>query len=50
MSLGSVSEVHSQLMLARDLGYVTQSQYNAAELQCETTLKLITRLIRSIRS
>ncbi len=50
ISLGSASEVHSQLMLAKDLDYLSVADYQDVEAQCETVHKLISGLIRSIRS
>lgn len=49
ISLGSASEVHSQLMLARDLNYVSTDEYESIGTQCEIVHKLLSGLIRSIR-
>ena len=50
IALGSASEVHSQLMLARDLSYLTMPEFDRAEISCETVHKLLAALIRSIRT
>jgi|SRR5581483_4753225 len=50
ISLGSVSEIHSQLMLARDLGYLAAEDYERAEQKIEIVHKALAALIKSIRS
>ena len=49
ISLGSVSEIHSQLMLAKDLGYISVSEYELLEEKIEIIHKALAALIKSIR-
>jgi four helix bundle protein len=49
VSLGSVSEVHSQLMLAKDLSYISEIDYKAMDQQIEIVHKAPVALIKSIR-
>jgi len=50
VALSSVSEVHSQLMLARDLQYLKPSDYGELEAKIEVIHKALVALIKSIRS
>ena len=50
VSLGSVAEVHSQLMLARDLGYVSAADYSLIEARIELVHKALSALIKAVRS
>jgi four helix bundle protein len=50
IALGSVSEVHSQLMLAKDLRYISEINFKAAEEQIEIIHKALAALIKTIRS
>ncbi|SRR6266404_7161353 len=49
IALGSVSEVHSQLMLVKDLHYISETEYKALEEQIEIVHKALSALIKSIR-
>ncbi len=44
---GSLEELRYQLLLAKDLGYITTSEFNDAEKLCEETAKLIYLWIKS---
>jgi len=50
ISLGSVSEVHSQLMLAKDLGYISEGEFNSLEAKIEAIHKGLAALIKAVRS
>ncbi len=50
VSLGSVSEIHSQLMLARDLQYISEAHFNRLETSIELIHKGLVALIKSIRA
>lgn len=45
---GSLTEVCNQLMIARDVGYITSEEFNVIWKQTEIAGKLITGLIKSI--
>lgn len=45
---GSVTECQSQLLIARDLGYLSAAEYDRVEEQMITVHKLLTGLIKSI--
>jgi four helix bundle protein len=49
IALGSVSEVHSQLLLAKDLEYISDIEFKLAEEQIETIHKALSALIKSLR-
>ncbi len=49
IALGSVSELQSQLFLARDSGYLSNDKHDSAADKTETVRKLITGMIKSIR-
>ncbi len=44
MAIGSLYEIHSQLLLAKDLGYISTESYNAVFTQVESATKLTNRL------
>lgn len=50
MSLGSLTEVQSQLMIAKDLGYVTNEDFISIETQTITVSKLLNGLIKKSRT
>lgn len=47
LSLGSVAELQNQLLIARDLEYITKKQFNSFAEQSVQVRKLISGLIRS---
>lgn len=47
---GSVSELQSQLLLAKDIGYIAQGVSNKLYGDTETVHKILTGLIRSTRN
>lgn len=49
MAQGSLTEVQDQLILARDLTYITQLQFTELADKSVITHKLITGLIKSVR-
>lgn len=44
---GSVTEVQNQLLIARDVGYITNEVYDATSLQSVTVHKILSGLIRA---
>src|SRR3989344_8456482 len=46
-SLGSLSELQSQLLIAKDIHYITKEDFDAFALQTITASKLINGLIKS---
>lgn len=50
MSLGSTTELHSQLIIARDLDYLSQDQFVKLMEQITEVHKLINSLIKSSQS
>lgn len=48
-SRGSLSEVLSQLLIARDVGYITPTEFNKFSEAINEVGKLLTGLIKSIR-
>lgn len=46
---GSTGETHYQLRLARDLGYIEESKYQALKEKVERTGRLLSGLISSIK-
>lgn len=50
IALGSVSELQSQLFLARDLGYIPSDKHESIADKTETVRKLITGMIKSFQS
>jgi len=49
MARGSLSELETQLILARDLGYLAEDGYRQLTEKVETTFALIGGLLRSLR-
>lgn len=49
MSLGSTTELQNQLLIARDLNYISQDSFNNIAQHSIIVHKLINRLIRSIQ-
>lgn len=47
---GSLTELQNQLLIARDINYITKEQFNTIAQQTVRVSKLITGLVRSIRS
>ncbi len=47
ISKGSLSELQSQLITARDLGYITDNDYKELDLMIEQSSKLISGIIKS---
>lgn len=50
MSKGSLTELQNQLLIARDLGYISQEQYTELESQTIIVHKLINGLIRTLNN
>ena len=50
MSLGSITELQNQLLIARDLKYISENNYNELSEQSTLVQKLLNGLIRSIRA
>lgn len=50
MALGSVTEVQNQLIIARDLGYISEKQYTEVNLSMIELHKLMNGLIKKTRS
>ena len=48
VSKGSLGEVETHLMLARDLGYISENDYSAIEAKRSETARLLNGLIRSL--
>lgn len=46
---GSAKETHYHLILARDLGYITEVKYQLLSGQCEEVCRMISGLINTIR-
>lgn len=49
-SLGSLTEVQNQLLIARDLGYIANSLFEETTTQTVVASKLINGLIKSIKN
>jgi len=49
MARGSLSELETQLILARDLGYLAEDGYRQLTEKVETTFALIGGLLRNLR-
>lgn len=47
---GSLGETQNQLLLARDLGYITKEQFGALAEQSVVVHKMINALIRSLKT
>lgn len=50
MSLGSLTELQNQLLIAKDINYIDQLNFKKISLQTITVHKLINGLIRSLKS
>ncbi|PIR13406.1 hypothetical protein COV49_02435 [Candidatus Falkowbacteria bacterium CG11_big_fil_rev_8_21_14_0_20_39_10] len=50
ISLGSVTELQNQLLIARDIGYITESQFQAIAKQSVKVHKIINGLIKSSKA
>ena len=48
ISTGSLGEVETHLMIAKDLGYLSESDYSALEEKRSETTRLLSGLIRSL--
>lgn len=46
---GSVEETRYHLLLAKDLGYLKEDDYNALETEYEIVSKMLNRLIQSLK-
>lgn len=49
MSLGSLAELQNQLLIARDIGYITNETFSTLANQSVTVSKLLNGLINSIK-
>lgn len=49
MALGSLTEIQNQLLVARDLGYITKNEFGQIAQQTVIVNKLINGLIKSAR-
>lgn len=49
MAKGSLTELQNQLLVARDVSYITEDGFNKISAQTVTVSKLITGLIKSMR-
>jgi four helix bundle protein len=50
MSRGSVTEIQSQLAIARDVGYIKIEEFNKIALKSITVHKLIAGMIKSLKN
>jgi four helix bundle protein len=50
IALGSLTEVQNQLIVSRDLGYLSSKDYAETEQQCILVSKLINGMIKSARN
>jgi len=50
MAQGSLTELQSQTLVAKDIGYITKEQYDELESQSVVAHKIISGLIRSSKS
>lgn len=50
MALGSTTELQNQLLIARDLGYLIQKQFNELASQTVEVHKLLNGLIKSLKN
>lgn len=50
MALGSLSEVQSQLLIARDISYIAKDQFNSIADQSVTVNKLLNGLIKKSKT
>jgi four helix bundle protein len=49
IALGSCAEVQSQLLIAKDLGYLEENEYTKIELQTVEIHKMLNALIKSLK-
>jgi four helix bundle protein len=49
-SLGSITELQNQLMVARDVGYIAKEEFSAIARQTVVTAKLLNGLIKSAQN
>jgi four helix bundle protein len=49
ISLGSITELHNQLMIARDVNYISAQEYSEIEAQLIKAHKILNGLIRSTK-
>jgi four helix bundle protein len=49
-SLGSLTETQNQLLIAKDIGYISVEEYNDIQNQSTTVSKLLNGLIKSVIS
>ena len=49
IGLGSTAEVQSQLYVARDLGYITNNEFDSLYNRCSKTARLITGFINYLK-
>jgi four helix bundle protein len=47
ISKGSLTEIHSQILISKDLKYVCESDFNSTVMKIEECCKIISGLIRS---
>src|SRR3990172_2551619 len=47
---GSLTELQSQLYLARDLTYLSENQFKQASEQCDTTAKMIQKFAQAMKA
>ncbi len=50
MAQGSVTELQNQLMVARDVKYINETEFRAADAQSLTVHKIVSGLIRGSKS
>lgn len=50
MALGSLTEVQNQLLVARDIGYISKTEFNKIAQQTVQASKLLNGLIKSCKS
>ena len=50
MALGSVNEIQSQLLIAKDLGYITKSDFKTLDQNSIQASKLVNGLIKSCKN
>jgi four helix bundle protein len=50
ISLGSLTEIQNQLLVAKDIGYITKEEFNKIAEQAVTVSKIINGLIKKSKS
>ena len=50
MARGSASEISYQLLLCKDLGYITQEHYVSLDEKCTHVARMLTGLIKNLNS